>query len=77
MEKEKLIVELHCPALQNFKRRRIVVTEIDDLWQADLVDMKAYSKFNCGHHYILPHYILAHTLFSCKYINNKKILFFI
>ncbi|KAG5318527.1 YMD3 protein, partial [Pseudoatta argentina] len=32
---------------------REAVRRYDDLWQADVVDMRPYSGFNRGHHYIL------------------------
>src|SRR6187551_1442371 len=45
--------ELHVPARRRFYRRRILTKGLDDLWQADLVDMQPYAKTNCGMHYIL------------------------
>lgn len=54
MEEKKLIVqELHRPARRNFPRRQTVVKGIHDLYQADLVEMKPYSKINKGFKYIL------------------------
>jgi len=44
---------MHKPAIKKFKRNQIIVFGIDDTWQADLVDMKAYSKENRGFKYIL------------------------
>lgn len=32
--------EIHAPMRKNFARRRVVTTSIDDLWQADLIEMK-------------------------------------
>ncbi|XP_011869582.1 PREDICTED: uncharacterized protein LOC105562976 [Vollenhovia emeryi] len=52
-EKRRLVEELHAPARKNFPRRHVIVRGYDDLWQADLVDMQAYSRFNRGYHYIL------------------------
>ncbi|KAL6420064.1 hypothetical protein ACFW04_011921 [Cataglyphis niger] len=50
---EKLLVEeLHAPARRNFIRRRVIVRGYDDLWQANIVEMRPYSCFNKGH-YIL------------------------
>ncbi|KAI8124118.1 hypothetical protein CVS40_5182 [Lucilia cuprina] len=37
----------------NFVRRRVIMKGIDDLWQADLVEMWNYSKFNNGYRFIL------------------------
>ena len=45
--------ELHAPARRNFPRRRVVIRGYDDLWQADLVEMRPYAKQNRGYHYIL------------------------
>jgi len=52
-EKHQLVNELHAPARRNFPRRRIIVWGYDDLWQADLVEMRPYTRFNGGYHYIL------------------------
>ncbi|XP_011858541.1 PREDICTED: uncharacterized protein LOC105556081 [Vollenhovia emeryi] len=52
-EKQRLVEELHAPARRNFPRRRVIVRGYDDLWQADLVDMRAYSRFNRGYYYML------------------------
>lgn len=53
IEKLRLVEELHAPARRNFPRRRVVVRGYDDLWQADIVEMRPYSRFNRGYHYIL------------------------
>jgi len=52
-DKRRLVKELHAPARRNFPRRRVIVCGCDDLWQADLVDMRSYTRFNRGYHYIL------------------------
>jgi len=52
-EKRQLVEELHAPARRNFPRRRVIVRGYDDLWQADVVDMRSYSRLNKGHKYIL------------------------
>jgi len=52
-EKRRLVEELHAPARRNFPRRRVIVWGYDDLWQADIVEMRPYSSFNRGYHYIL------------------------
>jgi len=53
LEKRQLVNELHAPARKNFPRRHVIVREYDDLWQADIVEMRPYSRFNRGYHYIL------------------------
>ncbi|XP_070169582.1 uncharacterized protein [Polyergus mexicanus] len=53
VEKRRLVEELHAPAKRNFPRRRVAVREYDDLWQADVVEMRPYARLNKGHNYIL------------------------
>lgn len=53
MEKLQVVNELHKPARKNFKRRRILINGLDDLWQADLAEMGNYSKKNSNFNYIL------------------------
>ena len=48
-----MVNELHAPARKNFSRRHVIVRGYDDLWQADIVEMRPYSRFNGGYHYIL------------------------
>jgi len=50
-EKRRLIEELQAPARKNFPR--VIVRGYDDLWQADIIEMHSYSRFNKGYHYIL------------------------
>jgi hypothetical protein len=38
-----LAKELHKPVRINFRKRSILTKGIDDLWAADLIDMKKYS----------------------------------
>lgn len=52
-EKIKLVEELHAPARHNFPRRRVIVRGYDDLWQADIVDMRSHTRLNRGYQYIL------------------------
>lgn len=49
----KLKIQLHKSARRNFPRRPVIVKGLDDRWQAELVDMKAYSRYNKGHKYIV------------------------
>lgn len=53
MSKREVIEELHKSARKNFKRRRVIMKGIDDLWQGDLVDMSTYSRQNRGYNYLL------------------------
>ena len=44
---------LHKPVRYNFQRNRVIVTEIDDQWQADLVDISFLARFNKGYKFLL------------------------
>ena len=48
-----LAEELHKPVRRKFERRRVLVSGIDNIWAADLADMKAFSKFNQGFNFLL------------------------
>jgi len=52
-EKWQLIEELHAPARKNFPRRHVIVYGYDDLWQADVVEMRPYARYNKSYNYIL------------------------
>jgi len=51
--REKLADELHGLARRKFKRRSYTLKGINDLIQADLVDLQSLSKFNSGYKYLL------------------------
>ena len=53
VKKKSLAEELHKPIRRKFKKRRVLVNGIDKIWAADLVDMQAFTKFNCGVKYLL------------------------
>ena len=44
---------LHKPVRYNFPRNRVIVTGIDDRWQADLVDVSSLARFNKGCEFLL------------------------
>lgn len=44
---------MHRPVRRNFQRRKVVVSGIDDQWQADLADLSAISRYNKGYKYLL------------------------
>ena len=52
-KREKVVEELHKPARRNYARRKVIVRDIDETWQADLVDLKMYSKENRGYTFLL------------------------
>jgi transposase InsO family protein len=47
------VYTLHKPIKHKFQTRRVLVSSIDDQWQADLVDMQKYRIYNKGVGYIL------------------------
>lgn len=53
MSRQQVVNELHKRVRKNFPRRKVKIKGIDDLWQADLVEMQAYSKINNGFKYLL------------------------
>ena len=44
---------LHKPARRHYKRNRVIVGGIDELWQMDLADMQAMAAENDGYRYLL------------------------
>lgn len=53
MSKASIVNEIHKNARRNFLRRHVILKDIDDLWQADLIDVQTISKFNSNYRYIL------------------------
>lgn len=51
--KREVVNEIHKPVRINFPRRRVIVKGINDLYQADLVEVIPYAKFNRGFKYLL------------------------
>ena len=48
MSDQQLAGELHEPIIGKFEKRKVHSLFIDNIWGADLVDMKLISKFNEG-----------------------------
>jgi len=44
---------LHKPVRRHFKRRRIIVSDIDEQWEADLVDLTGIAKYNKNFNFLL------------------------
>lgn len=51
--KEQIARELHRPARRNYLRRRTIIKDFWDLYQADLAEMQTYARENKGYRYIL------------------------
>ena len=50
---EQLAKEIHKPVKRKFKRRKVNVFDIDDIWSADIADLSTWSRSNKGYRYIL------------------------
>ncbi|XP_065665691.1 uncharacterized protein LOC136087113 [Hydra vulgaris] len=50
---DKLANELHRPVVKHFRKRKVIVNGIDEVWAASLIDMKSFSKFNDCIKYLL------------------------
>ena len=50
---EQFTYTLHYPRRDKFKRNRIIVNNINEQFEADLVDMATYARNNSGYNYIL------------------------
>lgn len=53
MSKQEIVDELHRPARRRYPRRQVRVLSINDLWEADLVDMQSMAGSNRNHKYLL------------------------
>ena len=49
----RLANELHKPIKKKFKKRYVFVRNVDDIWAADLIDLRSHSKVNGGYKYVL------------------------
>src|SRR5882757_995858 len=49
----ELTYTLHRQSKKNFKRNKILVSHIDEQWEADLVDMREFASKNNKINYIL------------------------
>ena len=49
----KLAEELHKPITKKFPLRRVMVSGPNEIWSADLIDMREFSKDNKGYNYLL------------------------
>ena len=52
-DRRDIVNELHKQARKHFSRRRVIMKGIDNLWQADLVEMISYAAQNNGYRYLL------------------------
>ena len=50
---DQLAKELHRPVVKRFRKRRVEVKGIDEIWADDMVDMQSFAKCNDGIKYLL------------------------
>ena len=50
---QQIAEELHKPITKNFRKRRVISKGIDKIWDADLVIIQKFSKWNKGVKYLL------------------------
>ena len=50
---QRLADEFHKPITRNFAKRRVISRGIDEIWDADLVEMQKFSRWNKGIKYLL------------------------
>ena len=50
---KKLAEELHKPIIRKFKNRKLYLSFIDNIWEADLANMELISNFNKGIYFLL------------------------
>lgn len=63
---------LHKPRRNRFRRNKYSLTNIGDLWQADLMDMQKLSRKNSGYKYVLAVIDCFSKFGWCIPIKNKK-----
>lgn len=63
---------LHRSRRYKFKRNHYNITNLDDLWEMDLIDMQKISKFNKGYKYILAVIDCFSKFAWCIPIKRKK-----
>lgn len=52
-EVETLSKELHNNVIKNFRRRKVIVKELDEIWSVDLIQLDGLKDKNDGYSYIL------------------------
>ena len=53
MPNQQLLDQLHKPVIRKFKRREVNSSFKDNIWGADLVDIKLIRKYNKGIRFLL------------------------
>ena len=45
--------EIHKRAVKKFRRRKVIVQKIDEIWAMDLASLESLASFNDGYKYML------------------------
>jgi len=62
---------LHKPSKENFKRESIIVGEINEIWDADLMDMQKFGSKNKGYRYLAIFIDLFSRFLRVEPMKNK------
>ena len=65
--------ELNKPVIDKFKRKKIIVTHIDEIHSCDLVDVTKYSRVNRGYKSILTNIDIFSKIGHAYAIKSKKV----
>lgn len=71
-ERQQVVAELHRPARRTYPRRKYDIRGLNETFQADLIDMKAYSSQNKGYKYILTVIDIASKFVMAKSLKSKS-----
>lgn len=63
---------LHFPVRYKFSRRQTIAYGVNELWQADLVDMQKHARYNKGFRYILTVIDVMSRFLRAIPVKNKK-----
>ena len=71
-ESKTLAKELHHKVIRKFRRRKVVVNSLDEIWTADLASMETVSSSNDGYKFILCIVDLFSRYAWCVALKNKN-----
>jgi hypothetical protein len=63
---------LHKPKIKNFKRKRVMVNGLNDIWQLDLVDVSKIATQNSGYNFILTAIDVFGKIAQAAKLKNKS-----
>lgn len=63
--------ELYAPARRNYERRKVISLGVDELWQADLIEMIPYAKANDYAKYMLTVIDVYSKMAFAEPVTNK------